>query len=400
MRLRACIGSLLGVALLASLLARPAAAELLQVPEEHPTIAEALAAASFGDTVSIAPGTYYEHDLLWPPGVSIHGRSGVPESVIIDGLTQGRVIGGENLVPQNEIAYLTIRGGHEPGLYGSGLMAVGDPVLHDLIIEECTSTTVIYGIGLYVKGGATITDCVLRNNRSSAEGTRGGGACLLADGNAHPITARNLEVYGNQADTGDGIYFNDDDGYLENLYIHDNFGSGMAVYYGSSGLGPIIENSLFANNAGSGLTFDASLTVRNCTFVGNGTVGSWVGAISSGSTWDYPKNPTIEQCIVVNNLGSGISWWDPTPYTIACNNVYGNAFYAQYVNLPDQTGYDGNISADPEFCGASAGNFGLQADSPCAPANNTCGLLMGAYPVACGKTSTQETSWGAIKALY
>ena len=134
------------LALLALLLAGPAAAELLEVPDSHETIAAALAAANYGDSISVAPGAYYEHDLVWPPGVSILGRVSGPEWVIIDAQAQGRVLGGENLDSQNELAFLTLRAGHEPGLYGSGLMVIGDPILHDLIIEDCISTTVIYGI--------------------------------------------------------------------------------------------------------------------------------------------------------------------------------------------------------------------------------------------------------------
>ena len=53
-----------------------------------------------------------------------------------------------------------------------------------------------------------------------------------------------LEVYGNQADTGSGIYYNDFIGHLEDLYIHDNLGTGMVVYNGEvDGIGPTIEYS-------------------------------------------------------------------------------------------------------------------------------------------------------------
>ena len=392
---------LLATALLAQPGAGPAGAALLLVPEEQPTIAAALGSASFRDTVSLAPGTYYEHDLVWPPGVSILGRSGDPGWVVIDAQLQDRVLGGDNLVPANELASVTLRNGSDLNSgYGSGLMVRGDPILRDLIIEDCTSNHGIYGIGLYVQGGATITDCVLRNNRSTDQDTEGGGAWLLPMGIAHPITVRNLEVYGNQAHHSSGVHVNDRQAYFEGLHCHDNLGSGLVAYNGStSGIGPTIENSLFVNNIGSGIAFDAGVVIRNCTFVGNGAPGYWTGAIHSGSTWDHPMDATITECIIANNLGSGISWWDATPYTIECNDVHGNA-YANYVNLPDLTGNHGNISVDPQFCGAGGGNFALQADSPCAPAGNDCGLLMGAYPVACGNTGTKEASWGAIKALY
>jgi len=50
--------------------------------------------------------------------------------------------------------------------------------------------------------------------------------------------------------------------------------------------------------------------------------------------------------------------------------------------------------------GSGVGNYGLQSDSPCAPENSDCGLLMGVYPVACGGTAARATSWSKLKSLY
>jgi hypothetical protein len=382
--------------LLASLQAGPAAAGLLQVPEEHPTIAEALATSSSGDTVSIAPGTYYEHDLVWPMGVSILGRTSNPGGVVVDAQYQGRVLSGENLSSLDELAYLTLRNGDAAWWPGSGLMVTGDPSLHDLIIEDCRNSG--SGTGLYIDGGATITDCVLRNNRSTAAGTKGGGA-RLDTWAQNPVRVQNVEVHGNQAESGSGLYINGRYAHVDGLYCHDNLGTGLEVSDVSAyGGGPTIENSLFVDNIGSAIYFFAELTLRNCTIVGNGPQGSGWGALACWSTWDYPHHPIIAQCIIANNKGSGISWYEPSPYTIECNDVYGNVF-ANYINIPDLTGEDGNVSLDPQFC-SRGGGYELQADSPCAPENNDCGLLMGAYPVACGDTAARATSWGHVKSLY
>jgi hypothetical protein len=372
-------------------------AELL-VPEDHATIAGALEAAVFGDTVSIATGTYYEHDLVWPPGVSILGRAGDPDWVVIDAQYQGRVLGGEDLVPQNELGFLTLKNGDAEGWPGSGLSAEGDAYLHDFIVEHCRSSH--RGIGLYVRGGATITDCVLRYNQTDASSTSGGGAWLQDRGHAHPLYVRKLEVHGNDAEYGAGIYYNGFNGYLTELYIHDNPGPGMTVLNGEvDGIGPTVENSLFENNLVCGVGFDAGLILRNCTFVGNGIPDWWVGAITCLSTWDHPMDPRLTQCIVAFNHGPGITRWEPTPFTIDCNDVFDNAG-GNYTGLPDLTGQYGNISLDPRFCVQGSIPYGLHADSPCAPENNDCGLLMGAFPVSCAGTSTSTLSWSAVKALY
>ena len=390
--------SLLAVALLlAQFSAGPAGAALL-VPEEHPTIASALAEASLGDTVSIAPGTYYEYDLVWPSGVSILGRGLNPESVVIDAQYQGRVIGGEELLSTNVLGSLTLRNGDAAGYYGSGLMAIGDPVLRDLLIEECKNS--YRGVGLYLFGGATIIDCVLRNNTTTADDTYGGGAYLLDGGPAHPLLVQHVEVSGNAAYSGSGIYYSGMHGILRELNVHDNAGSGLTVINGGvDGIGPTVEFSLFANNTSSGVSFDAGIILRMCTVVGNGFTGAWYGAVANWSTWDHPMSPQILQCIIAGNKGSGISWWDATPFAITCNDVFGNA-YAQYAGLPDQTGLSGNLSEDPQFCARGGSLFGIETSSPCAPANNGCGLLIGAFPVSCQGTATAPMSWSQIKSLY
>lgn len=61
-----------------------------------------------------------------------------------------------------------------------------------------------------------------------------------------------------------------------------------------------------------------------------------------------------------------------------------------------------NFNLDPMFCGVD--NYHLNAASPCAPGNhpngfNNCGLI-GPLPVGCGTVSTEQTTWGAVKALY
>jgi hypothetical protein len=65
------------------------------------------------------------------------------------------------------------------------------------------------------------------------------------------------------------------------------------------------------------------------------------------------------------------------------------------------------VSEDPRFCAPStcaeaptpAGEFTLDASSPCAPEHSPCGEQIGALPVACGEPSPiLDSSWGALKA--
>ncbi len=88
---------------------------------------------------------------------------------------------------------------------------------------------------------------------------------------------------------------------------------------------------------------------------------------------------------------------------IECNDIVTSG--PRYAGgCTDQTGVNGNISVDPLFCGVpGSGNYFLRQDSPCAPDNHpngdNCGVI-GALPVGCGIVSTKSVTWGAVKAMY
>ena len=72
-------------------------AAILGVPGQFPTVEAALAVAGKGDIVKLAPGTYPEHDLVVPAGVTIAGTGSRPEDVVLDGEGQGRIMLLESL---------------------------------------------------------------------------------------------------------------------------------------------------------------------------------------------------------------------------------------------------------------------------------------------------------------
>lgn len=113
--------------------------------------------------------------------------------------------------------------------------------------------------------------------------------------------------------------------------------------------------------------------------------------------------PTIENTIIAFSeycLGLECMPASRVP-VLTCCDIYGNQ--GDWVGpIAGQYGIAGNISEDPFFCNAEAGDFTLHADSPCAPftpPNPECDLI-GAWPVGCGPTPTLEATWGVIKALF
>ncbi|HEX6790874.1 MAG TPA: right-handed parallel beta-helix repeat-containing protein [Candidatus Krumholzibacteria bacterium] len=114
------------------------------------------------------------------------------------------------------------------------------------------------------------------------------------------------------------------------------------------------------------------------------------------------SSPIIRRNIIVHSVGGVSCVWFSFP-TLECNNIFdAGSGYAG--DCPDQTGVNGNISADPQFCGAAgSGNYALQSDSPCAAGNHPVGYQcegIGAFSVGCATVSTKAATWGAIKAIY
>jgi hypothetical protein len=114
------------------------------------------------------------------------------------------------------------------------------------------------------------------------------------------------------------------------------------------------------------------------------------------------SSPAIKRNIIVNSL-TGIRCILSSTPTLECNDVFATqTLYAG--DCGDQTGLNGNISLDPQFCGIpGTRNYSLQADSPCAtgnhPAGSDCGGI-GALGVGCGAVSVKAVTWGAVKSFY
>lgn len=124
--------------LIASLLTLPlaneAAARVRHVPDEEPTIQAALEAARSGDMILVAPGTYFEHDLVMKDGVALIGQYHPDTPVVIDTAGEGRGILCSGVGTGTRIENLVILNGTRGG-GGGGAIYCDDA---DPRIEKCT----------------------------------------------------------------------------------------------------------------------------------------------------------------------------------------------------------------------------------------------------------------------
>jgi len=126
----------------------------------------------------------------------------------------------------------------------------------------------------------------------------------------------------------------------------------------------------------------SSPAFTNCTIVGN------EAHVGGGLTTIYHSYPTLDNCIIAwSGEGEGVHCYDDfgdsTYAYLTCCDVYGNAGGGYSGWIDDQTGLNGNIAADPLFCGWEGGNILLASESACLPGGNDCGVLMGAWGEGC-----------------
>ena len=133
--------------------------------------------------------------------------------------------------------------------------------------------------------------------------------------------------------------------------------------------GMYVANNLITDCAGSGVL----LTMPLGALLFNNTI---VGSEQSGVVIEGGGAYLVNNVIVGNNTNGspdcgGVEVISPQELWTYSNDVWGN-LNADYVGISDQTGIDGNISADPEFAGAS--DYHLTEDSPCIDAGYDFGL--------------------------
>ena len=135
------------------------------VPTDAPTIQAAIDSARNYDTISIDCGTYYEHDLVLKPGVSLESASGEADCVTIDAGGSGRVLHCSDSGRDASLTGINFTGGYAD--YGGGVR--------------------------FVDAGPEVTNCIFAGNEASVSG---GG--VLCEGWSFPIL-QNCTFFGNSA---------------------------------------------------------------------------------------------------------------------------------------------------------------------------------------------------------
>jgi len=240
--------------------------------------------------------------------------------------------------------------GNEADLGGGALSNSADAAFTGCAFSENDATQ---GGGMYVggNGGASLTvaDCTFSENTASS----GGGGLAAAEAAAPLIEGCLFEA--NEA---------------------DELGGGLLHQTSAA---PFITGSTFTGNSaplGGGIAgFEADATITNCVLAANSaTTGA---AISNQAATAVVTNCTVADnmgpdvlAAAVWNLGEGAAatltnciLWNPDIRELPID--LGETFEVTYCDLQEARAGEGNISFDPLFVDAAAGDYRIVQDSPC-----------------------------------
>jgi hypothetical protein len=332
-------------------------AEIINVPDEYPTIQEGIDGAVDGDTVLVDQGIYLEN-------VNFRGKGIL--------LTSNYIFTKDSLDIYNTI----IEGGSHahPDTGSCVLFTSGenyDSRLYGLTIQFGTftrSSNSTMGGGIFIHGSNPVIESNIINDNGVGWGvpSKGGGIAILD--NSEPYILSNI-IINNYAGAGGGIHSRESEGVIRGNIIESNDsyndGGGITMWWSNH----IIEQNLFIRNStgvvdrgwGGGIFVipgDIGSVIRNNTFYDN-----WANVGGGGIYVEVGFHIVITNNIFMLNepRGIGVHYWDSV--ILLYNDLWSN--------IPDDySPGEFDISEDPLFVDAENDDFHLLPDSPCIDAGN------------------------------
>ncbi|MFO0980874.1 MAG: right-handed parallel beta-helix repeat-containing protein [Planctomycetota bacterium] len=381
---------------------RCASAKIIHVPDDYPTIQQAIDRALDGDTVLVDPGDYPEIIDFKRKAIRVTSSRG-PWMTVIDGdYRWGGVIFFQSGEQKNSILDgFTIT--RASGQHATGIICYSSSptITRNLIVNNYAGDDLVY----VFHGSPTFTDNVFKAN----------GWGLVIDAQESTITSSGDTFEDSHASYGYGVVahlsrstasFHDD------VFADSVSGEGGAIHAEASSLlfdHCIIQHNSAGMDGGFLACFDSTVSLNRCLLSGNRAYGKGgaiycVGQASSaavtltscvfahngsfdsgGAVYLGPhSSAVISSCTFFENRapsGDSITCQDAATTAITSSILWGGSagreiaegsslVTAAYCDVAGGWPGPGNIDADPLLVAPEQGDFSLATVSPCIDAGD------------------------------
>lgn len=369
--------------------------------QTYSTIQSGIDAAANGDTVVVAPGTYYENIDFKGKAITVTSSGGATNTIIDGGAKPGvaTVIFAQGETSTSVLSKFTVRGGGDTiftGRSDGGIYVTeASPTIENNIVTAnyCHNIDVEFGTATILNNEIS---GVVQSTQSigSDESYCTFGSGLHLQGTQNPLLPGST-VVGNTIEnnlTGSGInIWAAQNVFISNNTIRNNTSSdpGSAFTSANSGNTVLFQNLIYNNTStcGGAIAFmngggssGISILVANNTIVDNLTPAvsgaTECTSISQVYPAPYSYGASGPDAFFINNIISGstpypavnCSWYgapsESTQPTFQNNILYnaGGPFFGSH--CVDVSGKYNNIAADPQFVSPSTGDYHLSITSP------------------------------------
>jgi hypothetical protein len=363
-------------------------AKTINVPANQPTIQAGINAASNGDTVLVAPGTYSENINFLGKAITVKSSNGAKVTIIDGGGVTSVVTFSSSETLSSVLSGFTLQNGAATsGLSeGGGILVNGaSPKIENNIVQNNHAASSGAGIGVYF-GSPLIKGNIIKNNSQSSgfSGGEGGGIEVGGAGSAQIIGNIIEHNSWDNLGAGDGggiALFNSVSTLIKNNIIEGNVAGtlGAAISMFNIVSGTIVVQNLITGNsspddAGIYWSNPPAALVSNTITDGpaaRGTSTSIVVAMGLDSSIVIANN-----IVVATKVAASAFYCDfgdiQNPMNFYNNDIFSSKGTAYGGMCTDQSGTNGNISNSPTFVGSSnfrlkGGSLAIDAGSNTAP---------------------------------
>jgi parallel beta-helix repeat protein len=374
------------------MLSMPALAATIHVPTQQPTIQAGINAASNGDVVVVAPGTYVENINFSGKAITVKSSNGA-KVTFIDGNNAASVVTFESAEGLSSVLKgFTLENGSTTQQGGGIFIYNSSPTIIDNVVTQ--NTAAAGGGGIEAEFSSALIEGNTISNNSQVLGYSGGsgGGIEISGAGSTQFIGNTVENNNWTSAEGGGIaLFAAGTPTLENNIIRGNAaydeGGGLYIVNASNAL--IVQNLIYGNTAsqGSGIYFLVPYSYAGPVLVNNTVVGT--SSSSEGSAVyasGYDDQVTFYNNLLIGASGTNGLYCDPTyennSPTLTNNDAYSASGTGIEGSCSGQAGESGNLSVDPMF--RSTSNFRVKAGS----------LIRGAGDVSAPDLPAQDLSKG------